>query len=84
MDNLNNLPDSTVLTKLTKTDSIYEKTPLFIKAGLLHSSKYDNVRKQGFRQRYVVCDLLKAKGNNLFNENKIQDALREYEQVKIF
>lgn len=84
MDNLNNSQNQTETTKPIKTiqpNSVYEKTPLFIKAGLVYSLKYENVRKQGFRQRYVVCDHLKAKGNNYFNENKIQEATQQYEQV---
>lgn len=59
----------------------FESRPLFIKAGLYHYTKYENVRKQSVYQRLVVCELLKTNGNTLFNEEKTQAAIHQYEQV---
>ena len=59
----------------------FEERPLFVKAGLHYYTKYENVRKQPFYQRLVVCELLKTRGNNFFNQNNIPAAICEYEQV---
>ena len=59
----------------------FETMPLFIKAGLYYLPKFMNVRKQGFYQRYAVCDHLKARGNKLFKNENVEQAAREYEQV---
>lgn len=59
----------------------FEASPLFVKAGLYYLQKYENVRKQGFGQQYIVCDLMKSRGNTLFKEEQFEKAAREYEQV---
>lgn len=61
--------------------SKYDSLPRFLKAGLVYLSKYENVRRQGFQQRFIVSDLLKAKGNTFYKDNQIEEACREYEQV---
>ena len=60
----------------------YNLLPQFLKAGLTYLQKYENVRRQGFRQRLIVCELLKMKGNTLFNENQTKEACCQYEQVR--
>jgi tetratricopeptide (TPR) repeat protein len=41
--------------------------------------RYDNVRKQGFYQKYIACELLKNEGNVLYNDKKlIRKALECY------
>lgn len=59
----------------------FESQPLFLKAGLYFLAKYDNVRKQGFYQRYAVSDHLKVRGNKLFKAESVELAAREYEQA---
>ena len=68
---------SFILPKAPKFNS----QPSFIKAGLLHFQKYQNVRKQNFDQRIAVCELLKAKANNLFLDGEYEEAVNQYEQV---
>jgi hypothetical protein len=59
----------------------FEAAPVFIKSGLYYLYKFENVRKQGFSQRFAVCDLLKQRGNTLFKHEFYDRAAREYEQV---
>lgn len=59
----------------------FNRLPAFIKAGLIHYSKFQNVRSQKFHQRMIVCELLKAKANSLFLEAEIKEATLYYEQV---
>jgi hypothetical protein len=58
-----------------------ENMPRFIYAGLIYFKKYTNVRRQGFGQRMAVCEHLKTRGNELFKQNDIEGAIKEYEQV---
>ena len=60
-----------------------ENMPRFIRAGLIYFKKYTNVRRQGFGQRMAVCEHLKTKGNELFKQNDIEGAIKEYEQVSM-
>lgn len=68
-------------SQMTQKRKKFEQLPLFIKAGLYYLAKYDNVRKQGFYQRYAVSDHLKSRGNKLFKAESAELAAREYEQV---
>jgi len=59
----------------------FNNMPSFIKSGFLHFQKYQNVRKQSFDQRIAVCELLKAKANNLFLDGLYEEAVSQYEQA---
>lgn len=39
---------------------------------------YDNVRRQGFYQKYFVCELLKNEGNSHYTMNRYQVAIDTY------
>ncbi len=57
------------------------KFNIVVQEPLALTKKYQNVRKQGFIQRYAVSDHLKTKGNILFKENQIEAAIAEYSHV---
>lgn len=42
--------------------------------------RYDNVRRQGFYQKYFVAEILKEEGNALYNKKKISEAVEAYSQ----
>ena len=84
MSNLSSLkPAPAAHINLPKA-SKFNNLPSFIKAGFTHYQKYQNVRKQSFYQRIAVCELLKAKANNIFLEENYSGAISEYEQVTYF
>lgn len=58
----------------------FESQPLFLKAGLYYLNKYENVRKQNFDQKFIVCEYLKQNGNTYFKNNEFDKAEHEYEQ----
>lgn len=62
----------------------FDSQPVFVKAGLYYHSKYQAVRFQSFYQRFVVSEMLMAKGNDEFVRGKFQEAARNFEQVGNF
>ena len=61
----------------------FEALPFFLKSGLHYLYKFENVRRQHFYPRYVACELMKLKGNKYYNQNRFEEATKEYEQVCI-
>ena len=59
----------------------FESQPAFVKAGLYYQSKFKSVRYQNFYQRFVVSELLIAKGNTELSIGKYREAARNFEQV---
>ncbi|CAD8165102.1 unnamed protein product [Paramecium pentaurelia] len=59
---------------------VFEKQPLFIKAGLYYLNEYLEQRKLDIEQRLDFANQLKEKGNNLFQQGKFGNASHEYEK----
>jgi tetratricopeptide (TPR) repeat protein len=52
-----------------------------LEACLNHVPKYENVRRQGFFQKYCACELLKNEGNKHFNRHETSRAIECYLQA---
>ncbi|CAD8213037.1 unnamed protein product [Paramecium octaurelia] len=59
---------------------VFEKQPLFIKAGLYYLNEYLEQRKLDIEQRLDFANQLKEKGNSLFQQGKFGNASHEYEK----
>lgn len=70
------IKNSQMLSKRQK----FESQPIFIKAGLFYLTKYENVRKQKFFQKFIVSEHLKQNGNAFFKAGEHEKAAHEYEQ----
>ncbi len=58
----------------------FESQPIFIKAGLFYLHKFENVRKQNFNQKIIVCEYLKENGNFSFKMMDFEKSCHSYEQ----
>ena len=86
MDHYESLIEQALSLKSTQTlqrRQRFEALPSFLKCGLYHLYKFQNVRQQHFYPRYVACELMKFKGNRYYNQNRFEEAAKEYEQVII-
>ncbi|CAD8122885.1 unnamed protein product [Paramecium sonneborni] len=59
---------------------VFEKQPLFIKAGLYYLNQYVEQRKLDIEQRLSFANELKENGNSLFQQGRFGNASHEYEK----
>ena len=83
MKDFNNLFQSAVAIKSSeqnKKRKIFEKLPLFLKAGLYYSNTHAEDRKRFFDEKQAFTDKLKESGNRLFQQGRYSEASHEYEK----